>query len=75
MPLKYFLRPAENTDKDIEAILGLIKALALYEKSPESALATPELIRSNVFEKQYANTVLAFEGDAEHEGRPLALAP
>ncbi|KAH8919886.1 N-acetyltransferase GCN5 [Atractiella rhizophila] len=63
-------RPASADDAG--AVLGLIKELALYEKSPESVKATEELLKKNVFEKGYAEVLLAFV-DGESEAAGFAL--
>jgi GNAT superfamily N-acetyltransferase len=44
------IRPA--TAADTEEILALIYELALYEKAPDEAKATPELIRESFFNEQ-----------------------
>ena len=44
------IRPA--TTADTEEILALIYELALYEKAPDEAKATPELIRESFFSEQ-----------------------
>lgn len=41
------IRPA--TPEDIPLILALIRELAEYERAPEQAVATPELIRRHLF--------------------------
>lgn len=50
------------------------QALAIYEKEPESAKATPELIRENLFKNQFAQALLAFEGTQSNEGKAVGLA-
>jgi len=62
-----YIRPAKPGDE--EAIIQLIKDLATYEKEPESAKATPELIKKNLFETPFAHALLAFESD-----EPIGLA-
>ncbi|EPQ52404.1 hypothetical protein GLOTRDRAFT_132356 [Gloeophyllum trabeum ATCC 11539] len=68
----FHIRPAE--EKDIPIILQLIKDLATYEKEPESAKATPELLRENIFEKKYAHTLLAFTDTASSPGDAMGFA-
>jgi len=68
----FHIRPAE--EKDIDIILKLIKDLATYEKEPESAKATPELLRENLFERKYAHTLLAFTGPASSPGEAVGMA-
>lgn len=46
-----------------------IKELAIYEKDPDAAKATPELIQINVFERKYAHAILA-----EQNEKPLGMA-
>ncbi|KIJ61635.1 hypothetical protein HYDPIDRAFT_137625 [Hydnomerulius pinastri MD-312] len=72
MALQYHIRPAGLND--VDTILQLILDLATYEKEPESAKATPALIKENVFEKGYAHTLLAFAGTPEAPGAPLGMA-
>ncbi|KAF8830496.1 hypothetical protein HHX47_DHR2001108 [Lentinula edodes] len=42
---------------------------AVYEKAPDAVKATPDLLRQNLFEKQYAHALLAMNGD-----KPVGLA-
>jgi len=58
----------------VDIILQLIIDLATYEKEPESAQATPELLRKNLFETPFAHALLAFTGTAETAGEPIGLA-
>jgi len=67
-----FLRGAQP--EDVQAILQLILGLATYEKEPESAKATPELLRRNLFETPYAHALLAFSGSPHAPGEPIGLA-
>ena len=46
------------TEEDIPEILRLIQELALYEKAPEEAVATPEILKDSLFEKQAAEALL-----------------
>lgn len=57
--MTFHLRPIKDTPEDVEVLLSLVKELAEYEKSPESAKATPALIRQNIFQHHYADAVLA----------------
>ncbi|KAH7922774.1 acyl-CoA N-acyltransferase [Leucogyrophana mollusca] len=59
---------------DVQTILELIKALAEYEKEPDSAKATPELLEQNLFKTPYAYTLLAFSGTPEAPGDSLGMA-
>jgi len=70
--MSFFIRPAES--KDVEIIRQLIYGLAVYEKAPESAKATPELLRKNLFEEKYAHALLAFSGSVTEPGEPIGLA-
>ncbi|OAX42614.1 acyl-CoA N-acyltransferase [Rhizopogon vinicolor AM-OR11-026] len=70
--ITFHIRPA--TVDDVDTILKLVQDLATYEKEPESAKATPALFRENIFEKQYARTLLAFEGTPEAPGIALGMA-
>jgi hypothetical protein len=51
------LRPASR--EDVPAILELVKALAAYEKCPEAVLATEDVLRENIFDREHAHVVLA----------------
>ncbi|KAJ8469113.1 hypothetical protein ONZ51_g9219 [Trametes cubensis] len=68
----YFIRPA--TVEDVDAILQLVVALAIYEKAEDSVKATPELYRKNLFETPYAHTLLAFSGTPDAPGKAIGLA-
>ncbi|KAH7907295.1 acyl-CoA N-acyltransferase [Hygrophoropsis aurantiaca] len=59
---------------DVHIILELIKALAEYEKEPDSVKATPELLEQNIFKTPYAHTLLAFSGTPEAPGNALGMA-
>ncbi|KAF9225821.1 acyl-CoA N-acyltransferase [Gyrodon lividus] len=72
MSIQYHIRPA--TVNDVDTLLQLVIDLATYEKEPESAKATPELFKENVFEKGYAHALLAFQGTPEAPGVPLGMA-
>jgi len=51
----------DATPDDIKYILQLVIDLAEYEKAKESAKATPELLKKNLFgETPYGHTLLAF---------------
>ncbi|KAH8113971.1 acyl-CoA N-acyltransferase [Phellopilus nigrolimitatus] len=70
----FHIRPA--TEDDIPAILNLIKELAIYENAEDSAKATPELIKENIFAKHYGHTLLAISGpeNALSAGEAVGLA-
>ena len=62
------IRPAGPDD--IDELLALIHELAVYEKAPESAVATPELLHRALFgERPTAEAVIA-----ELEGKPAGFA-
>ncbi|KAI0701343.1 acyl-CoA N-acyltransferase [Cytidiella melzeri] len=69
---EFFIRPAQADD--VDAILKLIVDLATYEKATDSVKATPELLRKNLFEKEYAHTLLAFLGTTETPGDAVGMA-
>ncbi|KAI0084157.1 acyl-CoA N-acyltransferase [Irpex rosettiformis] len=69
---QFFIRPAGV--EDVDAILKLVVDLATYEKAADSVKATPELLRKNLFEKEYARTLLAFLGTPEVPGEAVGLA-
>lgn len=70
------VRPA--TTDDVPTIIHLIRELAIYEKEPEAAKATPDLIRENVFEKEYAHCLIAEkegeDGSGGKKKEPVGLA-
>jgi len=70
--IQFHIRPA--TLDDVDALLQLVRDLATYEKEPQSAKATRELFRENIFEKGYAHALLAFQGTPEDPGVPLGMA-
>jgi len=85
-PLRFHIRAAKPSD--VEGILGLITALAIYEKEPESVKTTPELLTTNLFgPTPYAHCLLAFSGAPastcadttssiapDHEPAPIGIA-
>ncbi|KAK7678340.1 hypothetical protein QCA50_018688 [Cerrena zonata] len=70
--LSFFIRPAQPSD--VETILQLVVDLATYEKAADSVKATPDLLRKNLFETPYANTLLAFTGTPEAPGGAVGMA-
>jgi len=69
------IRPA--TPEDIPLILSLIRELAEYERAPEQAVATPELIREHLFAGKAAlesGTGKAECAIAELDGAPAGFA-
>jgi len=60
--------------EDVDTILQLIVGLATYEKAADSVIATPELLRKNLFETPYAHTLLAFTGSPSAPGKPIGMA-
>ena len=51
------------TEEDIADILGFINALAVYEHLEDMVVATEELLREWIFEKQKAEVLLISEDD------------
>lgn len=51
--------------KDAELILHFIKELAEYEKMANEVVATPELLREWIFDKQKAEVIFALEDGKE----------
>lgn len=45
----------------------------IYEKEPDAAKATPQLIKENIFEKKYGNCIIA-ETELEGKVQPVGLA-
>ncbi|KAG8883318.1 hypothetical protein FRB99_004605 [Tulasnella sp. 403] len=64
----------EVKEEDIPDILRLIKELATYEKEPDSARATPELMKTALFERRFASALLAFTGPPDTPGPAVGLA-
>ena len=55
----------EASEKDVGLILQFIRALADYEKMSGDVVATEEILREWLFEKQSAKVVFALEGEKE----------
>ena len=53
------------TEKDVSKILWFIKELAEYEKMLDEVVATEEMLRKWIFEKQKAEVVFALENEKE----------
>lgn len=51
------------TEDDIPLLLSMIRALAAYEQMQDQVVATPELLREWMFQKQKAEALLAFYAD------------
>jgi GNAT superfamily N-acetyltransferase len=56
--------------QDIPTVLGLIHALAEYERAPDEVIATEALLKENLFGAQAAAEVLL----AEENGHPVGFA-
>ncbi len=55
-----------GTEADIPDILHFIKQLAIYEKLEHEAVATPELLKKNLFgEERFAEVIFIQEGDVK----------
>ena len=59
------VRFREATENDVGLILQFIRALAEYEKMSNEVVATEEILREWLFEKQSARVIFAMEGDRE----------
>ena len=53
------------TEKDTNLILDFIKGLAEYEKMENEVVATPEILKEWIFEKQKAEVIFALDGGKE----------
>lgn len=53
------------TEKDTELILDFIKGLAEYEKMENEVVATPEILKEWIFEKQKAEVIFALDDEKE----------
>ncbi|KAL5481073.1 ATS1 [Sanghuangporus weigelae] len=67
----FHIRPATDSSEDIDAIIRLVKELAIYEKSEDQAKATPELIKQNLFKTPFAHALLAFSTAGQAVGLAL----
>ncbi|CAO1620248.1 unnamed protein product [Parajaminaea phylloscopi] len=70
---KYPVTVREATEADTQTIIDLILELAIYEKEPQAAKATPELIKENLFTKKYAQCLIA-ESEVDGAVKPIGLA-
>lgn len=68
----YFIRPIQP--EDVPTVVRLIYELAVYEKAPHLAVATPALIRKHIFESRIANALLAFSGSLNAPGEAIGFA-
>lgn len=64
----------EAKEGDVDEILRLIIELADYEKEKDSVKATPDLLRTNIFEKKHARVLLAFAGTPEQPAEAVGMA-
>ncbi|CAD6576287.1 MAG: hypothetical protein TREMPRED_001644 [Tremellales sp. Tagirdzhanova-0007] len=63
------------TREDVPDLLRLIKDLAVYEKEPDAVVATPELMIENIFEKKFAECLIARTVNNHNEqGEAVGLA-
>lgn len=62
-----------GTKQDCPTVLDFIKQLAEYEKEPDAVKATVETLEKNVFEKGYAEVLIA-EQHKEGETTPVGMA-
>jgi GNAT superfamily N-acetyltransferase len=56
--------------EDVPLILAMTKELAVYEKLIDSVVTTEEMLRKNLFEKKYAEVLIA-EYNGESAGQAL----
>jgi len=55
-----------GTEADIPDIIHFIKQLAIYEKLEHEAVATPELLKKNLFgEERFAEVIFIYEGNVK----------
>lgn len=65
--MSFLIRKA--APEDAETIYNLIHQLAVYEKLEHEVSATPEELRTQIFEKGYAEVIIA-----EEDGQPVGFA-
>lgn len=59
---KITIRPAVSSD--VSLIYNFIKSLGYYENATEKDMPlTPELLKENLFEKKYAESLIAYLND------------
>ncbi|KAK0528470.1 Peroxygenase 1 [Tilletia horrida] len=63
----------QGTPADIPTILKFIMDLAIYEKEPDAVKATPELVQENIFDRKYAEVLIA-EDTSTSPATPIGLA-
>ncbi len=63
------MRIRPGTEADLPAIEALIRGLAVFERLESEVVLTPQLLRRNLFEKRYAETLIA-----EDEGTAVGFA-
>ncbi|UZJ54124.1 hypothetical protein CBS101457_003444 [Exobasidium rhododendri] len=69
--LSVHVRPA--IEADIPTLIGFIQDLATYEKEPDQAKATPELMKKNLFEKEYAHALVCEDVNQGNKAIGMAL--
>lgn len=60
------------TVDNVDTILNLIKQLAAYEKAADQMVATANLLRQTLFEKRFAEVLLA-KADSNKVGFALSI--
>jgi len=74
------MSPAESTTlraatpADVGLLLELIRELAVYEKEPDAAKATPDLLHDGLFGPDPRAEAVIAEYGAEHGGEPAGFA-
>lgn len=63
----------EARESDTQTIIDLIRELAIYEKEPQEAKATPELVKENIFDKKYAHCLIA-ESEVDGQLKAVGIA-
>ena len=53
------------TEQDVPLILEFIEGLAIYEKMEDEVVATEEILKEWIFEKNRAEVIFAMEGERE----------
>ncbi|ETS62771.1 hypothetical protein PaG_02513 [Moesziomyces aphidis] len=63
----------QGTKADCAIVLDFIQQLADYEKEPDAVKATVQTLEENVFNKGYAEVLIAEQHDSDSSSAPVAV--